>query len=175
VPHVVLVGLMGSGKSTVGRRLAAAMKVPFLDTDSRVEEIAGRDIRTLFRQDGEDAFRDLESRVLDEALSVPTTTVIASGGGIVLREENRIRLGGHRVIWLRAEPTLLASRIARQARKASGHRPLVDDDPLGKLTTMSSERRPLYEVVSTAVIDVDDRTPDEIVRACQVAIDGGLG
>jgi shikimate kinase len=133
VRHVVLVGLMGSGKSTIGRRLAGIMNVPFVDTDVSVEETTGRSIRAIFEQDGEEAFRDLESRILADAM---------------------------------------ATRIGRQAKRAEGHRPLADDDPFGKLSAMSSERRSLYESVSTNVIDVDDRSPDEIVNACLLAIGG---
>lgn len=172
VRHVVLVGLMGSGKSTIGRRLAGAMNVPFVDTDTAVEAVSGRGIREIFAEDGEIVFRDLESRVLRDALSMETPSVIATGGGAVLRDVNRNLLAGHHVVWLRAEPTLLASRVGRQANKASGHRPLIDDDPLGRLTAMSVERRPLYESVSTIVVDVDDRSPDEIVGACRRAIAG---
>jgi shikimate kinase len=172
VRHVVLVGLMGSGKSTIGRRLAGIMNVPFVDTDVSVEETTGRSIRAIFEQDGEEAFRDLESRVLADAMATPSRCIVASGGGVVLRERNRRLLEGHDVIWLRADPKLLATRIGRQAKRAEGHRPLADDDPFGKLSAMSSERRSLYESVSTNVIDVDDRSPDEIVNACLLAIGG---
>ncbi|MEY3618315.1 MAG: shikimate kinase, partial [Actinomycetota bacterium] len=143
---------MGSGKSTIGRRLAGMMNVSFVDTDVSIEETTGRSIRSLFEQDGEEAFRILESRVLADALATPNRCIIASGGGVVIQERNRRLLEGHDVIWLRADPKLLATRIGRQAKRAEGHRPLVDEDPLGKLTTMSSERQSWYESVSTHVI-----------------------
>jgi shikimate kinase len=170
VRHVVLVGLMGSGKSTVGRRLAKVLSADFIDTDERIEETSGRTIRDIFREDGEDRFRDLESRVLHETLSRTSLAVVASGGGIVVRPTNRELLSGHHVIWLRADPELLASRIGRHSRRGTGHRPLVDGDPLAKLTAMSVERRSHYEAVSTAIIDVDQLAPDDIVTRCADAI-----
>ena len=101
--HVVLVGLMGVGKTTVGRRLAKELARPFADVDEQVELRAGRVIPEIFRQDGEEAFRRTEAEVLAELVARPLPLVLAGGGGVVTREENRRTLAGRAtVVWLRA-------------------------------------------------------------------------
>jgi shikimate kinase len=151
---VVLVGLMGSGKTTVGRRLAALLERAFVDADEAVEERAGRPIADIFADDGEDAFRDLESAVLADLLDGAEPTVIASGGGAVLREDNRKRLSADdvTVVWLDAAPAFLASRIERKA-----HRPLLagDETPRQVLERLHAERAALYAEVADLVVDVE--------------------
>ena len=165
--HVVLVGLMGTGKSTVGKRLAVRLGRKFVDTDTRIEESSDRSIRSIFESDGEEAFRDMESQVLVEVLDSSEPSVIAAGGGVVVRDANRQVLRSFSVIWLRAEPTMLANRLVRSARRGASHRPLIDNDPLGKLNEMNRNRSVLYAEVSGTVIDVDGLTPDEIVERCR--------
>ncbi|NDD96154.1 MAG: shikimate kinase [Acidimicrobiia bacterium] len=164
--HVVLVGLMGTGKSTVGKRLAVRLGRPFVDTDARLETLSGRTIRSIFETDGEEAFRDVESNVLTDVLESPNPSVVAAGGGIVLREPNRRLLQQTFVVWLRADPTMLANRLRRSARRGATHRPLIDDDPLGKLNQMNADRSSMYDEVSTVVVDVDQLSPDQIVEQC---------
>jgi shikimate kinase len=160
--HLVLVGLMGVGKSTVGRALAARLGRPFVDTDAMVEARAGRSVRDIFAQQGEAAFRDLESEVLHDVLGGDEPLVVAAAGGVVLREQNRaeLRRRADRVVWLRADPALLVERV-----RAGGHRPLLDDDPEGTLRRLESEREPLYREVADAVVSVDGRTVHEVVEA----------
>ena len=168
--HVVLVGLMGSGKSTVGRRLARALGRDFIDTDTRVEASTGRSIRDIFAENGENEFRDRESEVLESTLETEVPSVIATGGGVVLRDTNRRLLDDHSVIWLRARPELLVDRVAGSTRRGAGHRPLLDGDPLAKLTLMATERRALYAEVSDVTIDVDALAIEQIVRTCVDAV-----
>src|SRR5262245_53142553 len=113
---------MGSGKSTVGRALASRLGRPLFDSHEMIEARTGRTVREIFRADGEDAFRTIETQVLIEALSSPVKSVIAAAGGVVLRAENRaaLRDSGSRVVWLCADPSLLVERV-----KSSGHRPLL--------------------------------------------------
>jgi shikimate kinase len=163
--HIVLVGLMGSGKSSVGRRLAEALGRPFVDTDQRIERRAGRSIREIFATDGEDAFRVLESSVLADVLSSPEPSVIATGGGVVLLRVNRDRLTGLRsdglhVVWLRASLDTLMTRLATGAAR----RPLLDGNLLERLTELDQRRRDLYRAVASAIVDVDDRTLDQVVE-----------
>ena len=103
--HVVLVGLMGVGKSTVGARLADSLGWPLVDSDEQVESATGRTVREIFESDGEPAFRALEARALAEALDAPGPSIIAAAGGVVLAEENRRRLQAPKVevVWLRAD------------------------------------------------------------------------
>ena len=151
---MVLVGLMGSGKTTVGRRLAALLDRAFVDADDALEARAGRPIAEIFQRDGEEAFRDLETAVLEELLRSPERPVIASGGGAVLRPANRALLAGDdvTVVWLDAKPAFLASRIERKA-----HRPLLagDETPREVLARLHGERAPLYAEVADLVVEVE--------------------
>lgn len=162
--HLVLVGLMATGKSTVGRILAETLGRPLLDSDDQVEAMTGRTVREIWRADGEPAFRRLETAALTEALADPTPSVVAGAGGVVLAEENRVLLAADHVdvVWLRATPATL---VARVAAAADGHRPLLDDDPAGMLERMEADRRALYESVADRIVDVDDRAPDEVAAA----------
>lgn len=167
--HLVLVGMMGTGKTAVGRAVAARLGRPFVDTDALVAERAGRSVRAIFTDDGEDAFRALEAEALAAALASPRPAVIAAGGGAVLRADNRARLRRARVVWLRAAPATLAARVA-----GADHRPLLDDDPAGTLERLAAARRPLYEEVAHAVVDVDDLTPEAVADAVlRAAGEGG--
>jgi shikimate kinase len=157
--HVVLVGLMGSGKTTVGRILARRLGRPFVDSDETIEAREGRTVREIWLADGESAFRALESEVLRDALDGPAPSVIAAAGGVVLADVNRTALtaADAAVVWLAADqPVLLA-------RATSGeHRPLLDEDPAATLRTMAAYREPLYREVADVVIDIGSRAPDEI-------------
>lgn len=158
-PHLVLVGMMGSGKTSVGELLARRLGRPFLDSDRQVEERAGRSVAELWAAGGEAAFRDLESEVLAQALGPDTPVVVAAAGGVVLDPANR-RLLGERawVVWLRARPETLAQRLGTGAG-----RPLLADDPPGALRRLEAVRRPLYEEVADAVVDVDCLSPEAVV------------
>ncbi len=149
--HLVLVGLMGTGKTSVGRRVALCLGRIFLDSDAQVEARTGRTVREIFESDGEAAFRVLEAEALAEALARAEPTVIAAAGGVVLDPANRQRLRtSARAVWLRADPALLSSRIT-----SGDHRPLLDDDPLTMLQRMQEERSALYEEVAEGrVVDV---------------------
>ena len=169
---IVLVGLMGTGKSTVARTLATHYGIECLDTDKLVEARAGKPVRQMFTEDGEDAFRDLESDVLSSCLRSPQGAVIAGAGGVVLRAENREMLNAARrdsgaiVVWLHAQPEVLSVRTAK-----GSHRPLLDDDREGTLVRMSQERTPLYSEVADIVVDVSDRSQESVCALLIDAID----
>jgi shikimate kinase len=144
-----LIGLPGSGKSTVGRQLARRLAVPFLDSDSLIEERLGCSIRDFFAQQGEAAFRDVEESVVDE-LSKSHSGVLATGGGVVLRPGNRDRLrqAGH-VIYLRSTP----EEVFRRLRHDTGRPLLQVDDPLARLRSLYDERDPLYRETANFVME----------------------
>jgi shikimate kinase len=150
-PHVVLVGLSGTGKTSIGRLVAQRLDMPFFDTDSAIEERTGRTVREVFADDGEPRFREIEAEVIAGALDSVESTVIAAGGGVVVTAATRERLRAPDVfcVWLTAEPAFLASRAAGKA-----HRPLLDDDPVGALTRLARERQPWFESVADAVVTV---------------------
>lgn len=169
--HLVLVGLMATGKSTVGRLVAAALDRPLLDSDAQVEAEAGRTVREIWRTDGEAAFRRMEEEALVHALASTEPIVVAAAGGVVLSDANRTRLRSDdvEVVWLRARPETLLARVVAANDE---HRPLLDVDPAGMLERMASERAPLYEDVADRIVDVDGRSVAEIARAVAGSTDG---
>lgn len=169
---IVLVGLMGTGKSTIAKLLAARLGVECLDTDRMVEATSGRTVREIFDQSGEDRFREIEAEVLSRCLQRQDHPVVAAAGGIVVRDENRAALaeasgdGRVTVVWLHARPEVLVART-----KKGGHRPLLDADPEGTLLRLAAERAPLYGAVADVVIDVSDRDVDAVVDLLINSID----
>jgi shikimate kinase len=138
--NLYLVGMMGTGKSAVGRPLAAALGYRFLDADTSVERVAGRSIPELFAQVGEPGFRDLETAVLGQIASWHSL-VVATGGGVVTRPENWGHMQQGVVVWLDAPPELLLSRLAADPSP----RPLLQTaDPESQLTSLLSQRQRLY-------------------------------
>ncbi|MDB5900079.1 MAG: shikimate kinase [Ramlibacter sp.] len=135
-----LIGMPGSGKSTVGRQLSRRLLLPFFDSDQVIEQRLGCSIREYFAQEGEAAFRDVEEQVIAELAQGPQA-VVATGGGAVLRPANRLRLrDAGQVIYLRSSPDELFRRLRHDR-----HRPLLQvADPLDRLRTMYAERDPLY-------------------------------
>jgi len=158
-PHLVLVGMMGAGKTTAGTLVADELGRPFRDSDAEIEARTGRTVREIFAADGEAAFRRIEGEVLREALASTEPAVVAAAGGTVLDADNRraMRAAGT-VVWLRAEPGVLATR-AEQGE----HRPLIDDDPVGVLTRLSTDRESLYGEVADVVVDTDQVPLDQLV------------
>jgi len=157
-PHLVLIGLMGAGKSTVGERCATALARPFVDTDRLVELNAGATVAEIFSTQGEPAFRALERAVVADVSVSPEPLVIACGGGVALDPDNRRALRDHGVVvWLRAEPLELAQRVGSGAG-----RPLLEGGPGGeagspavKLERLAVLREPAYEAAAHVIVDTD--------------------
>ena len=150
--HVALVGLMGSGKTTVGRRAAKLLGRPFVDADEAFIPRYGRTVGEVFAEDGESGFRRLEAELLTEVLDVTTPLVLACGGGVVTTEGNRRRLSQPdvHVVWLRADPAFLASRT-----QAKADRPLLaGDDTRAVLERLHAEREHWYAEVADDVLEV---------------------
>jgi shikimate kinase len=157
-PRAVLVGLPGVGKSTVGARLAERLGVPFADSDDLIVRRAGRSVTAIFDDDGEAAFRELESAVVAEALT-GFTGVLALGGGAVTTAAVRSGLAGSGVpvVLLTAPREVLLQRIGR-----TRHRPLLVADPAGRLAQLAAERSDLYASVCTVRLDTADRPVDAV-------------
>ena len=160
--HLVLVGMMGVGKSTVGRIVAAELDRPLFDSDEMIEARTGRTVREIWSIDGEESFRALETDTLLEALAEPEASVIAAAGGVVLSEVNRaaLRSADAHVVWLLADVDVLVERVRNGA-----HRPLLDDDPETVLRALYEVRAPLYQEVADAVVSVDHRSPHDVAKA----------
>ncbi|TDR33012.1 shikimate kinase [Hydromonas duriensis] len=148
LPNISLVGLMGSGKSTVGRLLAATLNRPFFDSDEEIIHRTGASIPTIFEFEGEAGFREREAKMIQE-LSEKKQVIIATGGGAVLREDNRTALKKNSwVIYLSTTPEKLLVRT-----RFDRNRPLLQNpDPLGTLKKMHEIRHPLYSQVADIIV-----------------------
>jgi len=157
---LVLVGMPGSGKSTVGRQLGKKLGLPFLDSDHLIEQRLGCSIRSFFEREGEDAFRDIEQEVIAELCQ--QEGVLATGGGAVLRPANRQRLReAGPVVYLRATPDEIFYRIRHDKR-----RPLLQvADPLGRLRELFDQRDPLYRETAHFIIETTRPTVAGLVKA----------
>jgi shikimate kinase len=159
----VLIGYRGSGKTTIGRKLADHLWQKFVDTDEMIVASAGKPIAEIFAQQGESQFRDLETQALREASKL-AEHVIALGGGAPIRGENRelIKAAGHRVIYLSCEPETLFKRIQADPETAAARPHLT---PFGgsedEIRKVLSEREPIYRQFADAEIDVTYLTPEE--------------
>jgi len=156
-PRPLLIGLMGCGKSSIGKRLAARLDMPLIDLDDMIVDQASMPIPEIFKRFGEAHFRDIESEALRQIIK--RQAIIATGGGVVLREKNRQILKKYPpVIWLKASPEFLAERIA-----GDPNRPLIaNEDALQKLTELADARYPLYAACANLVIGRDDMNKDDI-------------
>ncbi len=167
--NLYLVGMMGSGKSSVGRPLAEALGYRFLDADTSVEQAAGRSIPELFASEGEEGFRDLEAAVLNQ-IAAWHSLVVATGGGVVTRSQNWGQMRQGVVIWLDAPDLLLLERLAADPTP----RPLMQaDDPSTRLADLLKERRPLYAQADLHIIQ-DGRPPEQVAWQVLEALPGIL-
>lgn len=158
---IVLVGLMGAGKSTVGRKLAGLLALPFLDADSEIETVSRMTIPELFETYGEPEFRDLERRVIARILETGPM-VLATGGGAFMQEQTRGAILKHGIsVWLDADLDLLMERVGRRQ-----NRPLLKmGDPRSVMEKLMAERYPIY---ATADIRVMSRDVKKDIVACEV-------
>jgi shikimate kinase len=161
---VVLIGMMGAGKSTIGRRVAARLRLPFLDADTEIETAAAMSIPDIFETHGEPHFRDGEARVIARLLD-GGPAVIATGGGAFMREETRNRVRDKAVsIWLKADADVIMKRVRRRS-----DRPLLQNpDPEGTVSRLLGEREPVYGAADLTILSRDvphDRIVDECIEA----------
>ena len=163
---VALVGLMGAGKSTVGRRLAGKLGRPFVDSDDEIEKAAGLSVADIFALHGEEEFRRVERKVLQRLLDGPPQ-VLATGGGAYLNADTRELMREHAItIWLNADLETLWKRVSRR-----NHRPLLRrPDAKEVLSNLFDERRPIYELADLTVPSVDgphSKTVTSIIKALE--------
>jgi shikimate kinase len=163
-PLLFLIGYRGSGKTTVGQMLASRMGWAFVDADTVLEERAGKTIREIFADEGEAGFRDRESATLAD-LSARSQTVIATGGGVILREQNRTLLRDRGcVVWLSADATTLWSRIQADATTGA-RRPALSSGGLEEVEQMLAVREPLYRSIADVEIAVGGLSPEQAADA----------
>jgi shikimate kinase len=166
---VVLVGMMGAGKSSVGKRLARRLSLPFADADIEIESAAGMSIPDIFTHHGEPAFRDGERRVIARLLE-GGPLVLATGGGAFMNAETRARIAEHGLsVWLKADLDVLLRRVRRR-----DDRPLLKSDPEATLTRLIDERNPVYAEAAVTVHSREvphDTMVEEVVDALALHLD----
>jgi shikimate kinase len=158
-PRVLLIGMMGAGKSTTGHLLAKRLGWPYLDSDDEIVRQTGRSVPEIWKAEGEPAFRAQESKVLAEATTSDGPVVVAVAGGAVLDPDNRARVrGAGLVVWLRADVSVLATRVG-----AGAGRPLLDPGPAEAMRRLYEERAPIYSDLADLTLDVDRLAPPQVV------------
>ena len=172
-PLLYLIGARGTGKSTVGRVLAARLGWGFIDADERLEAAAGTTIAEIFASEGEKRFRDRESAVLAELAGL-SRHVIATGGGIVLREANRelLRNSGC-VVWVTAMPEVAFARLQADPITAARRPNLTPKGGIEEMQTVMAAREPLYREVAQIIVDVGSLSPESAADAILTAWNGG--
>ncbi|UOR12326.1 shikimate kinase [Halobacillus amylolyticus] len=152
---IFLIGYMGSGKSTIAKRLSENLQCTYIEMDEEIERREGMTIPEIFANHGESFFRAMESQLLKE---LEGQLIVSTGGGVLLSAENRETLAGHVVVYLEASFQTIEERLAQ-----SGNRPLWSGDLVEKQKRFN-QRKPLYEQVATETIQVDNKNPEMIVE-----------
>ena len=166
--NIILEGFMGSGKSTVSELLSDKLELELIDTDEAIEEAEGRKISEIFEQDGEEAFRDMETELMEMVISEHMReTVISLGGGLPVREKNRelLKRAG-KVVYLRTSPETVYDRL-----KGDDTRPLLkSENPLARIKELQDKRGKIYEEAADIIVDTDGKTPAEVADEIIAAI-----
>jgi shikimate kinase len=172
VSRIFLIGYRGSGKTTVARQLALRLAFDWVDADVEIELRAGKSIASIFADDGEGAFRDLEQQVVAE-LCRRERTVVALGGGAILREENRQAISSSgTVVWLKAGVDTLSARILGDPTTA-GRRPnLTNAGGRSEIEAILAARSPIYSACADLEVDTEDKDVAEVVDAILVHLRG---
>jgi shikimate kinase len=168
--RLVLIGMMGSGKTTVGRRLAQATGWAYLDNDSLLQAATGLSARSLADL-GEAELRSAESAALADGLRASAPCIVGTAAGTIIDVGNRRAMAdAGTVVWLRARPATLARRVG-----GSHHRPWLDGDALDWLVETDRERRPLYASIADVIVDVDQRDPAAVAAEILMKLQGAAG
>lgn len=159
--NIILIGFMGSGKSTVGRILADRFELDFVDTDTVIEERTGKSVQQIFAKEGEERFREVEKRVV-ESVCGKTGQVISAGGGVILKPENaRCLKKNGKVVYLRLGEEEIYARTAR----LSGRPLLAGPDRKARVRELIARRKDLYEAAADAIVDVGEMSPQKAADA----------
>jgi shikimate kinase len=169
--NLFLIGYRATGKTTVGPELAARLGMPMVDADAEIARRAGKTIAEIFADDGEPAFRDLETAVVKD-LAAREGLIVALGGGAVMREENRRALVGRgKTVWLRASIETIQARLLADPNTAATRPSLTPRGLTEEVTHVLSERAPLYEACADAIVDVEGKSPSAIAEEIIALLD----
>lgn len=165
--HVILIGFMGCGKSTVGYRLSYKLKKCLIDTDQLIEHREGMSISEMFKQKGENYFRQKETECLHSLHQELGSRIVSLGGGTPVREENRAIIKSlGKVVYLKASPDTIYSRVKHDTK-----RPLLQcENPKARIEAVLTERNPIYESVADIVIEVDGKHIKQVVQEVAEAV-----
>ncbi len=166
-PRIILIGPMGSGKTTVGQRLASDLSLTFRDTDQMIESQSGRAISDIFIEDGEDEFRALEKIILRTGL-LEDHTVLSLGGGacISIDAQSALRASGSFIVYLKISLSQVSSRVG-----FNQGRPLLMGNPRAQWQALMNDRAPIYEGIASYICDVDGKSVDELVSEIAIAFE----
>ena len=166
-PRIILIGPMGSGKTTVGQRLAADLSLSFRDTDQMIESQSGRLISDIFIEDGEEEFRTIEKIILRTAL-LEDGTVLSLGGGacVSVDAQSALRASGAFVVYLKISLSQVASRVG-----FNQGRPLLMGNPRAQWQSLMNERAPIYESIASYICEVDNKSVEEITSEIGIAFE----
>jgi shikimate kinase len=166
-PRIIVIGPMGSGKTTIGKELANKFALAFRDTDEMIVSQSGREISDIFIEDGEDEFRALEKIILRTAL-LEDETVLSLGGGACLSTDaqSALRASGSFVVYLKISLSQVSSRVG-----FNQGRPLLMGNPRAQWQNLMNERAPIYEGIATYICEVDSKTADEITAEIEIAFE----
>lgn len=163
--HIVLIGMMGAGKSTVGRALATRLRVRYADNDEALAAVAGRSAAEIAHDEGVDALHHQEWRVLEDALRTDDRSVVGAPGSVAFDSARDQLFAGQTVVWLRARPQTLARRVEHDAA-----RPLLGSDVVESLTHLAAAREPVYARLADVTVDVDGLDVDAVVERVLAAL-----
>ena len=168
----MLIGYRGTGKTTVARLVAEQLGRASADADAELERRAGKSIKQIFADDGESAFRDLETEVLRDFVE-RTDDVLSLGGGVVMREENRQLLNAATVVWLTALPETIQTRISADAKTSQQRPNLTALGGLAEITTVLAQREPVYRDCADYIVATDNQMPAEVAAEVVCLLKGG--
>lgn len=166
-PRIILIGPMGSGKTTIGQRLSSDLGLAFKDTDQMIESQSGRTISDIFIEDGEDEFRALEKIILRTGL-LEDDTVLSLGGGACLSidAQSALRASGAFIVYLKISLAQVSSRVG-----FNQGRPLLMGNPRAQWQSLMNERAPIYESISSYICEVDSRSIDDLASEIAIAFE----
>lgn len=162
--HLYLTGFRGTGKTSVGARLAESLKLPLIDLDHLIEDQSAKTIREIFERGGESSFRDFETQALAR-VSLEPPAIVSLGGGAILRQDNRDVIARTGIcFWLDADPETIAARIAADAASATQRPPLTSLDGQAEIRQLLTTRRSLYQAAADHRIDTCGKTIEEVAN-----------
>jgi shikimate kinase len=161
--QLILIGYRGTGKTTVARRVAELLDLDCFDADVEVERRAGKSIKQIFADDGEQVFRDLEVQVIGDLVQRPDA-VLSLGGGAVMREETRLAIAPERVIWLTARPETIHARMTSDAKTSEQRPNLTTSGGLAEITTLLTQREPVYRACADFIVETDEKSAEQVAQ-----------